>query len=300
METTTTTPTTNTDAGTQDAEVKTDTGLAATKSDPVAGTEVKDAAREAIRKHKLKVAGQEIEVDDDELKRGYSMSKAAQKELQDAVRMRKQSEQFITMMKDPEKLMDALTKLGHDPRKLSETYLARILEEEVMDPKDRELKQLKSKLQEKETAEQKRQEEIKLKRDEIMTEKFKKEYEDQFVEALHNSKLPRTKETIGDMAKYVGRFAKIGVKITAQEAAKLVEQDLVNRNKSIYENADAETLVRMLGEDTVNKLRGWDTNRLKDPTAGLRDTQPAGEKRDRKDSPKRLTPHEWRRLNRGF
>lgn len=297
METTTTTPT---DAAPETTETKTDTGLATAGTDAVTNDTIKDAAREVIRKHKFKVSGEEVEVDDNELKRGYSMSKAAAKELQDAKRMRSQAEQFISMMKDPTKLMDALTKLGHDPRKLSESYLAQVLEDEVMDPKDKELKTLRNTLQQKEAADKQRDEEIKAKRDEAVKQQYMKQYEAEFIEVLSKSKLPQTKETVGEMAKYIGMAAKQKIKITADEAARLVQQDMEARTAAIFKGSDPETIIKLLGEETVNKIRQGDVAKLRDPNAGLRDTQPAGEKRERRDPSKRLTPHEWRRFNRGF
>ncbi len=109
---------------------------------------VSEAAKEAMRKYKVKVDGEELEVDEDELKRGYSHQKAANKLFQDAKIARKQSEEFIMMMKDPKKFFETAQKLGHDPRELAEKYLASQLEDELMDPKDKEIKTLKQEKEE--------------------------------------------------------------------------------------------------------------------------------------------------------
>ena len=85
---------------------------------------VKAAAQEA--KRRLKIDDQEV--DEDEVIKIYKDRKghqqAANKILQEGKAARKQAEEFISMMKDKGSLMDAIKKLGHDPRRLAEEYLA--------------------------------------------------------------------------------------------------------------------------------------------------------------------------------
>ena len=281
--------------------------LAGTKDAAVAGTAEqsggsdlsKDAAREAIRKHKLKVDGQEVEVDDDELKRGYSLSKAAAKRLQEGTAAKKQAEQFIMMMKDPEKLQEAMLKLGYTRqqiRQMSEKVLAAELEEELLDPKEREFRQAKAKLQQYEELEKKRKEEIQRKRDEEMKAKYPDDYSKKFVEALKAHKLPGTKGTIAEMAKYISRSAKIGFEMTPAEAAQLVKEDIETAQKSLYGDVDAETLIRLLGDQGLQKIRQYEVSKLKNPDNPT--PQEQGQRRQ-KSPGERMTPAEWRRYNRG-
>ncbi len=110
------------------------------------GNAVKDAAAEAMRKHKVKVDGQEIEVDEEELKRGYAHQKAANKKLQEGLRAKKQAEDFVKLLKtDPLKVLKD-PRIGHDVRKLAEEYLASQLEDELLDPREKELRTYKEKL----------------------------------------------------------------------------------------------------------------------------------------------------------
>ena len=170
--------------------------------------------------------GEELEVDESELLRGYSHQKAANKILQQGAAARKQAEEFISMMRDPEKFYDTAKKLGHDPRKLAEEYLAKQLEDELLDPMDKELKEAKAKLKKIEDMEKAEKEAIEAKRNEVLKQKYAKDYSDQFVSALQETSLPPTKAMVAEMAKYVSRAAKIGFKMTAQEAAQLVKEDV--------------------------------------------------------------------------
>lgn len=262
---------------------------------------VKEAAQEAIRKHKLKIDGQEVEVDDNELKREYSLKKASAKKITEAVRMRKQAEEFINAIKDPERILDILQQAGHDHatlRKISEGYLASVLSEELLDPKDRELNQTKREL---EALRQEREAEQKRREDHVrnqLKQKYIKEYNEQFVNAIQKAGLPADNSSVKAMAGYIYRASEIGLKMTPEEAASLVKQDKEADLKSTFSKADAETVVKLLGEDVANKIRQWDTSRVKDPLAKLENPSAPTEPREKRDPTKRMTHQEWRKFNR--
>lgn len=263
------------------------------------GDLMKDAAREAIRKHKLKVDGQEIEVDEDELKRGYSHQRAANKILQEGKAARKQAEEFVRLMKDEGSLFDAIKKLGHDPRKLAEKYLASQLEDEMLDPREKDFRATKAELQRYKELEKVQKDALEKQRDDSLKKKFSEDYSKQFVEALKTSSLPQTKEMVAEMAKYIHRAAKMQFQMTADEAAKLVKEDIENAHRNLYGNSDAEVLVRLLGDQGLQKIRAYDTARLKDPNAQLKTPTEQGEPRQRpKNTGKRMTTAEWRAFNR--
>lgn len=270
---------------------------------PAAPTEgaVTEAAKEAMRRHKVKVDGEELEVDEEELKRGYSHQRAANKILQEGITKRKQAEEFITSMRDEQKLMDVIKKLGHDPRKLSEKYLAAQLEDEMMDPRDRELRDTKAKLRQIEEMEKQQREEVQKKRHEELKAKYAKDYTETFVEALKKTELPPTKPMVAEMAKYIARAAKIGFKMTPEEAAQLVKEDIQTAHQRLIGDSDGEILIKLLGEQVANKIRKYDTDKLKSPEQVLRTPVEQGERQKERGKPKeRLTPHEWRLHKRGL
>lgn len=247
--------------------------------------DVKDAAQEAMRKYKVKVDGAEIEVDENELKRGYTHQRAAAREMTDAKRLRKQSEEFVAMLKDPEKFFELAEKMGHDTRTLAEKKLARALEEELMDPKERELKAAKARLEEFERRENEAREKAKAEHLAQLEKKYASEYENQFLSALKDSGLPPTKPMIGEMAKYIGRAASLGFKMTANEAAMLVKEDIKIAQARLFKDADAQTLLGILGDDLANKIRAYDVSRLKSPEEFLR-TPERSESAPKKKAPK--------------
>lgn len=259
----------------------------------------KEAAQEAMRKFKVKVEGQELEVDEKELLRGYSHQKAANKSLQEGKAARKQAEEFISMMKDEGKLFDAIKKLGHDPRTLAEKFLWAQLQDEQMDPRDKELRDTKAKLKQIEDMERMQREAVEKKRNEALKAKYAEDFSSQFVSALQETNLPPTKPMVAEMAKYVARAAQIGFKMTPQEAAQLVKEDLQKAHMALIGDSDGDTLIRLLGEDVANKVRKWDTSRVRTPEQNLKTPEQQGEPSQRtRSNGKRMTPKEWRDFNR--
>lgn len=266
-----------------------------------AGSAIKDAAAEARRR--LKIDNEEI--DEDEVIKVYKDRKghqsAANKILQEGKAAKKQAEEFVKMMKDPAKLKGAMEKLGYTReqiRKMSEEILAAELEDELMDPREKDLRDAKAKLKSYEDMERQEKEAVEKRRDEDLKAKYSKEYSEQFIDALKSERLPPTKQAVADMAKYVHRAAKMNFKMTPLEAAKLVKEDIETAHRNLYGEADPETLVRLLGDQGLSKIRGYDSARIKKPEDMLKTPQNQGEPRQRNSNGSRMTPKEWREFNR--
>ncbi len=263
------------------------------------GNPAKDAAAEAMRKFKVKVDNQEVEVDEAELLKGYTHGRAAAKRFQEGSKAKDQALAFVKMMKDKGTLFDAIKKLGHDPRQLAEEYLAAQIQDDLMDPKDKELKTYKQKVDAYEAEKAKQEETTKQQEHERLKTKYAKEYSEQFVDALKKSGLPQTKPMVAEMAKYIKRAADIGYQLSADDAAKLVREDETTRIQGIVGESEAEILANLLGENTLQKLRAYDTQRVKNPNAQLNTPKDqADEIKRRRDSGARMTPQEWRAFNR--
>lgn len=274
------------------------TGQTPTGAD--AGNPTTAAAQEAMKKFKVKVDNQEMEVDEDELKKGYAHSKAAAKRFQEGQKMKQQSEAFIKMLKDEGQLFSVLEKLGHNPRNLAEKYLAEQIKTELMDPKDRELMTYKQKVEAFEKSELDRKEGVKRQEHDKLKAKMAQEFTQTFVDALKESGLPPTKPMVAEMAKYIKRAADIGYKLSPQDAAKLVKEDETARFHGVVGETEAEILANMLGEKNLQKLREYEAQRLKNPNAHLKTPVEQADERLRKEKDQRMTPLEWRRHKMGL
>lgn len=260
---------------------------------------IKEAAAEA--KRKLKIGDEEV--DEEEVIKTYKSRKEHQREankrFQEGQAARKQAEEFVNMMRNPEAFFETARKLGHDPRDLAEKYLVNQLQEEMMDPRDKELKEAKEKLRRIDELERMQREERDRQLHKTLEAKYAKDYNDQFVSALKETGLPATKGTVAEMAKYIGRSAQMGFKMSAQEAAQLVMEDIRAAQTALIGNSDGEMLLKLLGEQVANKIREADMKKLKNPENVLRTPSQQGEvNRERRNPNKRMSAAEWREYNR--
>lgn len=287
--------------GAQKTDPKVTPGQASAQTPGKSDGTISAAAAEA--KRKLKIDNEEV--DEDEVIKTYRDRKGHQKvanqKFQEGLKLRKQSEEFITAMNDPSRLVETLQKMGwkdQQIRTVAEQYLASVLENEMMDPKEKEFRTTKQKLEAFEKKEKLQKEAEEQQHQEALKAKFAKQYETEFIEALKTSGLPPTKDAVGEMAKYIARAAKIKMPMTALEAAKLVQQDLEARDRHRFQNLDPETIVKIVGEDGLKRIRDFDVSRIKDPSANLKTPEDQREASRNKPKAERMTPEQWRAFNR--
>ena len=261
---------------------------------PDAGTAPKAVGTEGGEKmYEIKVDGEVIKVSESELKAGYQTRKASDKAFREGAAARKQAEEYISMMKDPAKFYEAAKRLGHDPRKLAEEYIAAQLADEYMDPRDKELRDAKKQLKEIEDAKA----EAKRKADEQAhaenTARLADDYSKDIIGALQTAGLPKTHGTVKRMAYYMAEGIKRGYDLSAKDVVDLVRQDYINEQKELFGQMDGDTLAQLLGEEQMNKVRKADLARLKNPQ-GQTPTKQAPAQNSDSSSKKGVNKDDWK------
>lgn len=260
------------------------------------------------RKYKVKLDEDEMEVDEDELLRGYTHAKAANRKFQEAAAERKRAaeekakaERLYQQLKtDPFK---AISELGLNPRELSEEFLLKELEKESWTPEQKKAFELEQKVKEYETKEQERERlakehqaraeaEKEAREQHEMTEKIHKEYETKFIETLQSSSLPRNPTVIRRVAEVVFNSLQEGYEIPVEQAVKIVEKDMRSGISDLIRSLDGDRLIEFLGDDTVKKLRKHDAAKVKNPIPNQK-SQPKEEPKPKKSE--YIDSNEWYR-----
>lgn len=260
-------------------------------------TDIKENKQEKgePKTYTVKVDGEEMKVTEDELLRGYQLRKASDKRFQEGMQARKQAEEFIRLLKtDPEKVLSHPS-IGLDLKNFAEEYLMKDLQNEMMTPEQKQLKEYKEKLAKYEEEEKKKQEDEKKKQEEEVRKKYADNYHKQIVGALENSGLPKTEYTVQRMVHYMHNALENGYELGADDVTDLVKRDYVQDIKSLSSGLDADALVNILGEDTAKKLRQAELDKLKKPQNNLE--EPAKVKRGNKKKKKKsnkMTKDQWR------
>lgn len=248
-----------------------------------------------IRKFKVKVDGQEMEVDENELLTGYQTRKAADKRFQEASELRKQSEEFAKLLKnDPIKLLSD-PRLGHNFREMAEKYLYEQLQYESLSPQERELKEAKEKLQAYEKEEKSKKEAAEQAQRDELRSRYAQDYQSKIVAAIQTSGLPASEHTVKKMAFYMHEGLKRGYKLEPSDVIDLVREDYVTEQKQLFGGLDPAQIIEMLGPDLASKIRQHDiaklsnNNQLRTPENQEFDSKPkVREKQDMKQWRKKM------------
>jgi hypothetical protein len=112
---------------------------------------------------------------------------------------------------------------------------------------------------------------------------------------METSGLPKTPETVQRLVYYLKSALKKGARLKATDVVELVREDYTKSVKSMFGQADPETLVKMFGDDFVKKVSKYEAKKLKD-TGKTPPKQPPATNTARKS--KKLSKDEWRALVR--
>jgi len=254
-----------------------------------------EMAEKLAKKYKVKVDNEELEVDEDELVRGYQMRKASDKRFQEGLAARKQAEEFVRLLKtDPKKVL-AHPSIGLDLKQFAEDFLLEQMQDEMMDPKDKELREYKKKLSQYEEQEKLKKQKADEEAKDAVKKKYQDDYNKQIIDALETSGLPKTEYTVERMIYYMHKALKNGYELDAKDVTELVKRDYIEDSKALYSGLDAEALEKIMGADIAKKLRKHDIDKLKNPKNNL--NSPVNVKRSGEEEPKsnRLKKDDWRK-----
>ena len=214
------------------------------KADPKAPAK-DDKPAEAPRKFKVKVDGQELEVSEEDLLRGYQTREAADKRFKEGAQARREAEAYRAevnsvlelMQKDPRGFAEKAKGLGINPAEFAEAILRPIVEEEIaaeeekqMSPEQLKQREMERKLKayEAKDAEAAKQaaEAEKAKATQATqaaTDARTQEYSNIILEALKASNLPHTHETGLEMVDLLQETIERGIPLDAKALARDLE-----------------------------------------------------------------------------
>lgn len=220
----------------------------------------------AGRRFKVKIDGEEKEVDLDTMTRDYQLASASQKRFKEAATLKKEAEAFVELLrKDPTR---ALTHpdIGVDVKKLAEDILIEELEQANLSPEERELRELKRQLAAKEEAERAAKEEAEKAQLDAEAVKWAEDFNSKAPQALEKHSLPVNTFTMTRLRDYAIEGLENGYEIPADQLASLVKEDYQSAIKELF-SSSPDIIRSLVGEDNLKKIRDIDLQRIKDPKA---------------------------------
>ena len=230
-----------------------------------------------VRRLKLKVDGREEEVDEAEVIRRAQLSSSASKRMEEVATQKQQIQKLLETIKGNPlaALMDpalGLTK-AQIKEQFENWYKREYIDPETLSPEQLKIRDYEAKL--KEYEEIKAQQE-RAQQERQMAEQQKHwagEYERQIVKGLESSGLPKTPSTVKAMAAYLQQAVNAGVDVPIETVADLVKQDKVNDVKHFLGALEGEALIKLVGDEVINKIRKADLARLRGQGAAVTPNQ---------------------------
>lgn len=261
--------------------------------------EKKEAQQSFKKKLKLKVDGEEIEDeidfnDEEGLKRKLQLSYAAKKRMEEAKAAKSKAFEIIKAFEeDP---ANVFRKLGPKGREAAERFLLEQIQEEMLDPKDKELRDLKKY---KEQVEAEKEQSKKEREKQALAEqeaKYAQEFQKTIIDALGKSGLPKSPEMVKRFARIMQKNLELGLELTADDLVDEVKSDITSIIKSIVGEADGDHLINLFGEDVANKIRKSDIRKLQEKQGQVfQQRSPKQETQTQPKSSKPMTMAEWKR-----
>ena len=255
---------------------------------------IRETAEKMLKKYNVKINGEDTEVGEDELINNYQLRKASDKRFQEGQQMRKQSEEFIRLLKtDPKKVLSHPS-VGMDVKKWAEDFLIGEMQKEMMTPEEIQMDEMKSRLAKFEEQEQMTKKQTEEAQQTAVRQKYQDDYNKQITEALDTSGLPKTEYTVQRMINYMAKALEQNYELSAKDVTDLVRRDYINDTKSLYSGLDADALINILGDDVAGKIRKSDLAKLKNPQAGNVKNNSGVSTSTRKDQSDNMSKDQWR------
>lgn len=199
-------------------------------------------------KHKVKINGEEKEIDYATLRRDYQIKAAADKKFKDAAEARKKAEDIMELLrKDPKKALSH-PDIGIDLTEFAENIIVEHLEQASMTPEQKELSELRRfKEQQEKAAAEKAAQEAESQEDaevQALVEQFESEAPD----ALVSAGLPITEWTYNKLKQLKIQSMREGYEVTTKELASLAKEDYDKELKTFFSQATPDVLAGLLGE----------------------------------------------------
>lgn len=267
-----------------------DTASAEAKQTQSASATEGAKAKEAERKYKLKVNGQEREVDEKTAMAWAQRGMAADEKFQQAAQKQKQIDRLVQLAKDdPDQLLAELT--GKDPTEIYKSKLKERLEKLSMDPRERELHEAKSKLEAYERAEAARKAEAEKLNLDRATQFYIQKYDKELPEAIKAAGLPLTEDVIKATAEIMMLNLEQGMDLPYELVMELVKDRYKRSFTGFLSASDMDALIDLFGEEKVDALFAAKAKRKAPKAAQPAATKPAVSAADKKEKPY-MTPDE--------
>ena len=165
----------------------------------------------------------------------------------------------------------------------------------MLDPKDKELRDLKKYKEEMEAERERAKAEKEKAALAEQESRYAQEFQNTIIGALEKTGLPKSPELVKRMASVMAKNLDLGIELTAEELASEVRFEIQGLLKSIVKDADGDHLLGLFGEDIATKIRKSDLRKLQEKQSAVFQSPKSTSAPAKKQEGRPLTIDEWKR-----
>jgi len=143
---------------------------------------------------------------------------------------------FIEQLKNDPVAVLSDKRLGVDFRAIAEDYLAKQLEEQMLTPEQRKIRQAEQIIREREEQDKKQREEAESSEMNRLQTHYQDHFQKVIIESLQSGGVPKTKSTVKRMAELMKKNIDLGLDLDPKQLAKLVQEDYQRDIKELFES----------------------------------------------------------------
>ena len=219
--------------------------------------------------HEIKVNGKVKKLSTAELKRLAAISDASQERFTTAKQMKEEAERIRQEMESEDDIR-RWKKQGKSNKEMADLMadrLASILEEEQLDPKEREYRSLKAQMEERRKQDELVQKQREENENNTKMQTYMRQLEHEIVEAAESAAVPQTPYLLKQIADQMRLAISQGVDLSAADAAKIVERDWREQVSESLTRLTPAQVREILGDKMVKSLQEQAVAELKTSNA---------------------------------
>lgn len=199
----------------------------------------------------------------EELRKRLQLGHAAKKRMAEASAEKRKAIEIVKAFENDDSFADLINKHPKG-REIAEKILLAKIQDEMLSPEEKKMREYESKLKKYEAEEKSRKDQEQQTAAQKIEAKYAESYQKTIIEALDKTSLPKTAETIKRMASIMKKNLDMGLELTAEDLAGEVKAELNQIIKSIVGDADGDHLINLFGEDVAKKIRMSDLKKLQE------------------------------------
>ena len=265
------------------------------------GAAPKTEIEKTINEFEIAFKGQKLDLKNPEHRKkleGYAQKgEVADAKFQEAAYMRKQSEDFIKLLKTNPEAVLGNPAVGLDVQQWAEEFLWNRMQEAKKTPEQREAEQNKRELEEYRQREKTTAEKAQEADFERAKEQYKGKLTEDIIKTLAETNLPKSARTVARMAHYILQAKQSGWNdVSPKDVVDMVREDYITEHNELLGSLPQEELMKILNAEVRKKIREAELWSLKNPGKPIpASMQPKLNEENHKPPKKGMTKTEWRK-----